>query len=171
MTLTQPDYYETLSFFPDKTLTLIAQSNNVISGLNLETSGPQLSYFRVERIVCTDMSVLYGPISQVGAPELSRQPANKQCADNRFIACTPTDQSISQFEALYAKKSNLITTALRMLTLLQKISQFSIPDPFAFLDYNVTFLLRELSCSRSTKQLYTILIRWRALVLNRCFST
>ena len=29
-----------------------------------------------------------------------------------------------------------------MLTLLRNISQSSIPDPFAFLDYNVTFLLR-----------------------------
>ena len=35
-----PEYYETLSFFPDKSLTLIAQRNNPISGLNLETSGP-----------------------------------------------------------------------------------------------------------------------------------
>jgi hypothetical protein len=47
---------------------------------------------------------------------------------------------ISQFEALYAKKSDLLTTDL---TLLRNISQSSIPDPFAFLDYNVTFLLRE----------------------------
>jgi len=30
-----------------------------------------------------------------------------------------------------------------MLTLLQNISQSSIPDSFAFIDYNVTFLLRE----------------------------
>jgi len=47
---------------------------------------------------------------------------------------------ISQFEALYAKKSDLLTTDL---TLLRNISQSSIPYPFAFLNYNVTFLLRE----------------------------
>ncbi len=47
---------------------------------------------------------------------------------------------ISQFEALYAQKSDLLTTDL---TLLRNISQSSIPYPFAFLDYNVTFLFRE----------------------------
>jgi hypothetical protein len=51
-TFSQPDYYETLSFFPDMSLALTAQSNNLISGLNLETSsGTLLSYFRVDRIV------------------------------------------------------------------------------------------------------------------------
>ena len=34
-----PDYYEIIHFFPDKSLTLTAESNNLISGLNLETSG------------------------------------------------------------------------------------------------------------------------------------
>jgi hypothetical protein len=36
----QPDYYETMSFFPDKSLTPTAQRNNIISGSKLETSGP-----------------------------------------------------------------------------------------------------------------------------------
>jgi hypothetical protein len=39
--VSQPDYYETMSFFPDKSLTQTAQSNNLISGLTLETSGPK----------------------------------------------------------------------------------------------------------------------------------
>jgi len=47
-----------------------------------------------------------------------------------------------QFQSLYARKSDLLTTDLRMLTLLRNISPSSIPDPFAFLDYNVTFLYR-----------------------------
>ena len=34
-----PEYYEKLSFFPDKSLTLTAQSNSVIAGLNLQTTG------------------------------------------------------------------------------------------------------------------------------------
>ena len=40
-TLGAPEYNETLSFFPDKSLALTAQSNNQISGLNLETTGSQ----------------------------------------------------------------------------------------------------------------------------------
>ena len=89
------------------------------------------------------MTVLNCPISQVGTLELPHQVANKGYVENRFIAYTPTDQMITQFEALYAKKSDLLTADLRMLTLLQNISQFSIPYPFAFLDYNITFLFRE----------------------------
>ena len=51
---------------------------------------------------------------------------------------------ISQFEALNdAKKSHLLITDLRMLTLLRNISQSSIAEPLVFLDYFVTFLLRE----------------------------
>jgi hypothetical protein len=38
--LSQPDYYETLTFLPDKSLTLTAQHTGVISGLNLEAAGP-----------------------------------------------------------------------------------------------------------------------------------
>jgi hypothetical protein len=97
---TQVAYYESVSFFPDKSLTLIAQSNNTISGLNIDTSGTQLSHFRADRIVCTGMPVLNGPISQVGTPELSHQAANKGYVDYWFIAYTPTDQMISQFKAL-----------------------------------------------------------------------
>ncbi len=51
--VSQPDYYEVLSFFPDKSLTLTAGSNSRISGLNLEASGPQLSWIRVDRLICT----------------------------------------------------------------------------------------------------------------------
>jgi hypothetical protein len=58
----QPDYFETISFFPDKSLTLTAQSNNLISGLTLEATGLPLSWFRVDRMSCTEMSVLNGPI-------------------------------------------------------------------------------------------------------------
>jgi hypothetical protein len=64
----QPDYYEILNFFPDKTLTLTAQSNNLISGLALEAPGAQLSYFRADRLVTTEMSLLNGPISNVASP-------------------------------------------------------------------------------------------------------
>ena len=138
-----PEYYEKLSFFPDKSLTLTAQSNSVIAGLNLQTTGTQVSYFRADRLVCTEMSCLNGPISQVGTPELSHQAANKGYVDSRFVAYTPTEQMNFHFEALYAKKSDLQTTDLRMLTLLRNISQSAIPDPFAFLDYNVTFLFRQ----------------------------
>ena len=65
--ISQPNYYEVLSFFPDKSLTLTAARSNLISGLNLETTGP-LSWFRADRIICTEMSVLNGPISQVRTP-------------------------------------------------------------------------------------------------------
>jgi hypothetical protein len=68
--LSPPDHFETLTFFPDKSLTLTAQSNNIISGLNLEAAGPQLSWKRADRMICTEMSVLNGPISQVGLCEL-----------------------------------------------------------------------------------------------------
>ena len=94
-------------------------------------------------MICTKMYCLNGPISQVGTPELSHQAANKGSVDSRFVAYTPTEQMNFQFEALYAKKSDLQTTDLRMLTLLRNISQSAIPDPFAFLDYNVTFLFRQ----------------------------
>ena len=43
---------------------------------------------------------------------------------------------------LGARKSDLQMTDQRMLTLLRNISPSSIPDPFAFLDYNVTYLYR-----------------------------
>jgi hypothetical protein len=65
----QPNHFETFTFFPDKSLTLTAQSNNVISGLNLEASGPQLSWIIADRLDCTEMLVLNGPISQVVTPE------------------------------------------------------------------------------------------------------
>jgi hypothetical protein len=94
-------------------------------------------------MTCTEMSVPNGPISQVGTPELSHQAANKSYVDIRFLSYTPTEQMVNQFQSLYACKSDLQTTDLRMLTLLRNISQASIPDPFAFLDYYVTFLLRE----------------------------
>ena len=48
--VSQPDYYEVLSFFPDKSLTLTAARNDLISGLSLETA---LSRFRVGRMICT----------------------------------------------------------------------------------------------------------------------
>ena len=38
--LSQPDFFETMSFFPDKSLTLTAQRTGVFSGLNLEAAGP-----------------------------------------------------------------------------------------------------------------------------------
>ena len=93
-------------------------------------------------MICTEMSVLNGPISQVGISELSHQAANKGYVDNRFIAYTPTDQMNNQFQSLYARTSDLQTTELRMLTLFRNVSPSAIPDPFAFLDYNVTFLYR-----------------------------
>ncbi len=45
-------------------------------------------------------------------------------------------------ESLYAKKADLRTTDLHMLTLLRNISQTNIPDPFVCIAYNVTFLYR-----------------------------
>jgi hypothetical protein len=89
------------------------------------------------------MSVLNSPISQVRTPELFHQAARKRYVDNRFVAYTPTDQMVNKCEALYARKSDFQTTDQRMLTILRNISPSAIPDPFAFLDYNVTFLLRE----------------------------
>jgi hypothetical protein len=105
--LSQPDHFETLSFFPDKSLTLIAQSNNIISGLNLETRGSQLSWIRTDRLICLEMSCLNGPISQVETPELFYQAATKGYVDNRFIAYTPTDLLDFRFESIYAKKSDV----------------------------------------------------------------
>ena len=63
--LSQSDHFETLTFFPDKGLTLTAQSNNIILGLKLETSVPQLSYFRADRIVCNEMSLANGLIKNL----------------------------------------------------------------------------------------------------------
>ena len=93
----QPDYFKTLSFFPDKSLTSTAQSNNLISGLTLEAAGLPLSWSRVDRMICTEMSVLNGPISQVGTPELSHHAANKFYVDNRLLTYTPTVQMNLQF--------------------------------------------------------------------------
>ena len=115
----------------------------MISGLNLEAAGPQLSWIRVDRLVCTEMTVLNGPISQVGTPELSHQAANKGYVDNRFIAYTPTDLLYFRFESIDTKKSEVQTTDLRLLTLLRNMSQTTVPDPFASLNYKVTFLLRQ----------------------------
>jgi hypothetical protein len=88
---TQPEFFETLTFFPDKSLTLTVEKNNLISGLNLNSSSGRLSWIRANRIICTEMSVLNGPISQVGTPQLSHQPAKKGYVDGRFLAYTPTD--------------------------------------------------------------------------------
>ncbi len=137
-----PEYYEALPFFPDKSLTLTAQSNNLISGLALEASGAQLSYFRVDRLVCNELSVLNGPIKNVAYPELPHHAATKGYVDQRFLAYTPTDKLDLRFQATYATKSDLQTTDQRMLTLLRNISLSAIPDLFAFLEYNVTFLYR-----------------------------
>jgi hypothetical protein len=94
-------------------------------------------------VICTEMSCLNGPISQVGTPELSYQAANKFNVDNRFLSYIPTNQMNLQFEAIYTKKSDLQSTDLCMLTLLRNMSQTTVPDIFAFLDYYVTFLLRQ----------------------------
>jgi hypothetical protein len=86
-TFSEPDYYyEALSFFPDKSLILTAQSNNLTAGLNLETTVTQLSWIRADRLFCTEMSVLNGPISQVGTPDLSHQDENKFYVDNRLLS-------------------------------------------------------------------------------------
>jgi hypothetical protein len=87
--------------------------------------------------------ILNGPISQVGTPELSHQATNIFYVDNRLLSYNTTGRLNTQFEALYAKKTDLQTTNLRMLTLLHTMSQTTVPDPFAFLEYYVTFLLRE----------------------------
>ena len=58
------------------------------------------------------------------------------------MAYTPTEQINLQFQSLFARKSDLLTIDLCMLTLLRNITQSAIPDPFAFLEYNVTFLYR-----------------------------
>ena len=93
-------------------------------------------------MICTEMSVINGFISQVGTPKLSRQAANKGYVDNCFMAYTPTEQINLQFQLLYARKSDLLATDMLMLTLLRTISHSAIRDPFAFLEYNVTFLYR-----------------------------
>jgi hypothetical protein len=87
-----PEYYEAITFFPDKSLTLTAQSNHPISGLNLETSsGTQLSWIRADRLICTEVSVLNGPIENVASPELPHHAATKGYVDQRFFSYTPTD--------------------------------------------------------------------------------
>ena len=94
----QPDHFETLTFFLDKSLTLTAQSNNIISGLKLETSGPQLSYFLADRIVCNETSLANGLIENLANPELFHQAANKVYVDNRFLSYTPTWLMDTTFE-------------------------------------------------------------------------
>ncbi len=89
------------------------------------------------------MSLLNDPIENVAYHELHHNAATKGDVDDRFIAYTPTKQINFNFESLYAKKWDLQTTDLSMLALLRNISQSSIPDPFAFLDYKVTFFYRE----------------------------
>ena len=121
---------------------MMAQSNNLISGLDLEAPGAQLPYFRADRIVAADMSVPNGPISNLASHYLLHQAATKVYVDNRFIAYTTTERMNVQFEDLYARKSDLQTTDQRMLKLPRNISPSTIPDPFAFLEYNITFLLR-----------------------------
>ncbi len=100
----QPDYYENIPFFPDKGLTLTAQSNNLISGLKLETSGTQLSYFRADRIVCNKLRLLNGSIEHVAPPELFHHADMKGFVDNRLTEYTTSERMKYQFEALYAKK-------------------------------------------------------------------
>jgi hypothetical protein len=63
--------------------------------------------------------------------------------DNRFLSYTPTQQMNLQFDSLYTRKSDPQSTNNRMLTLLRNMSQTTVPDPFAFLYYYVTFLPRE----------------------------
>jgi hypothetical protein len=93
-----PELSETLTFFPDKSLTLTAQSNNLISGLTLETSGPRLSYFLADRIVCNETSLANGLIENLANPELFHQAANKVYVDNRFLSYTPTWLMDTTFE-------------------------------------------------------------------------
>jgi hypothetical protein len=89
------------------------------------------------------MSLANGLIENLANPELSHQAANKIYVDNRLLSYTPIEQMNLQFEAIYTKKSDLQLTDLRMLTLLRNMSQTTVPDPFAFFDYYVTFLLRQ----------------------------
>jgi hypothetical protein len=103
----QPEYYEVQSFFPDKSFTLTAQSNNPISGLTLETSGPQVSYFRADRNVYNEMSLAKSLIENLAIPDLGHQAENKGYVDNRFIAYTPTEKINLQFEAIYSKKNQI----------------------------------------------------------------
>ncbi len=111
--------------------------------MTLETSGPQLSYFRADRSVCNVMSLANGLIKNLGTPDLNHWVANKSYVDTRFLDYTPTWLMDTKFDSLYARKSDLQTTDQRMLTLLRNISASTIPDPFAFLDYSVIFLPRQ----------------------------
>jgi hypothetical protein len=70
---------------------MTAQSINLISGLALEVPGARLSYFRADRIVATDMSVLNGPTNSLVSPTLFHQAVTKEYVDNRFIEYTPTE--------------------------------------------------------------------------------
>ena len=101
-----------MSFFPDKSLTLTAESNNTISGLKLETSGSQFSYFRADRIFFNEMRLANGLIENLATPKLGHQAANKFYVDNRLIAYTPTDLLDFRFESIYANKSEVQTTDL-----------------------------------------------------------
>ena len=94
-------------------------------------------------MICSEISVLNGPMSHVGTPELSYQVANKFYVDNRFLSYTPTDLLDLRFASIYARKSEVQTMDLRLLTLVRNMSQTTVPDPFAFLDYFVTILLRQ----------------------------
>jgi hypothetical protein len=100
-----PEYYELLPFFLDNTLTLMAQSNDLISGLELEVPGSQHSYFRADRLITKEISLLNEPIENIALPELYHHAALEGYVDNCFVAYTPaTEQLKFQFEALYARK-------------------------------------------------------------------
>ena len=51
------------SFLSGQELDFDGGIGNLISGLKLEISGPQLSWISADRLICTEMSVLNGPIS------------------------------------------------------------------------------------------------------------
>jgi hypothetical protein len=73
----------------------------MISGLTLETSGLQVSYFRVDRIVCNEMSLAIGLMENLASPDLGHQAVNKSYVDTRFLDYTPTWQMDTKFDSLY----------------------------------------------------------------------
>ncbi len=99
-TVGAPELYETFYFFPNKSLTLTANFNNLISGMALEAPDAYFIYFRADRIVNMYMSVLNGPINKLASPELFHQTVTKWYVGNRFISYTPTEQMNVQFDSL-----------------------------------------------------------------------
>jgi len=83
--------------------------------LVFEALGAQLSYFRADRAMAIDMSVVNGPINNIASPTLFHQAAAKSYVDNRFFAYIYT------YEANECLISSRVRTQVRLRTIDQRM--------------------------------------------------